>query len=67
LPPRSRISAKEELAQLKQNDPRKLATERLTRQRTNVSNRWLAQIVAPGHASSISYHGKRHPREMAET
>jgi hypothetical protein len=59
--------AKEELAQLKRNDPRKLATERLTRQRTSVSNRWLAQIVALGHASIIRYHGKRHPREMAET
>lgn len=43
-----------ELATLKRSDPRKIAIARLVRQRTSVSNQWIARELALGHVSSIS-------------
>ncbi len=51
--------SEEELSALRRKDPRKLAMARLIRQRTSVSNGWLAQALSLGHASSVSRYGSR--------
>jgi hypothetical protein len=43
-----------ELSRLKKGDPRKLAITALVRQRTTVSNAWLAERLHLGHASRVS-------------
>jgi putative transposase len=44
----------EELAALKKADPRKAAASILLRRRTTVSNGWIAERLAMGHASTLS-------------
>jgi putative transposase len=46
--------SRNDLAQLRKNDARKLAIARLIRRRTAVSNRWLASELALGHVSAVS-------------
>ncbi len=43
-----------ELAELKRNDPRKVAMAQLIRSRTSVPNRWIARELSLGHVSSVS-------------
>lgn len=43
-----------QLGQLRKNDPRKLALARLIRQRTTVTNQWIARALAMGHPCAVS-------------
>jgi hypothetical protein len=43
-----------DLPKLRRNDPRKLAVAWLIRQRTSVTNEWIARELSLGHASSLS-------------
>jgi REP element-mobilizing transposase RayT len=49
---------KEDLPNLKRNDPRKLAMAGLIRRRTSVPNAWLARELSLGHASSLSRYSR---------
>ncbi len=42
------------MAALKKSDERKVAIGRLIRERTAVSNRWIAERVCLGHVSRVS-------------
>jgi hypothetical protein len=43
-----------QLGELKKNDLRKIALARLIRNRTTVTNEWIARALAMGHACAVS-------------
>jgi REP element-mobilizing transposase RayT len=47
-----------DLPNLKRNDPRKLMLAQLIRQRTSVTNAWIARELSLGHASSVSRYSR---------